>query len=231
MESLTPLKQPIAIRPEHVVSSTTTIRVKQHSASWSSSNFTITAQPTPATPEPAKLFAVDGDFASWSQRRRFCDASGLPLFEISRKDLGVTYYLHLPGEGKRRQGGSTSGSGSRKEEESGRIATIVPKYSALKDKFDVHFRNAAADGEETVLEVRGQNIWKSKTHVYHRGHLVMVVRLTDMVSVYIPGKRPSWEVVVAEGMDLSLVRQTLFSYPFIYLTNACRHRFLRCFSP
>lgn len=206
MESLTPLKQPLAIRPEHVVPSTTTIRVKQHSASWSSSNFTITAQPTPESPEPAKLFAVDGDFASWSQRRRFCDASGLPLFEISRKDLGVTYYLHLPGEGKRK--GSDN-------DESERIATIVPKYSALKDKFDVHFRNAAADGEETVLEVRGQNIWKSKTHVYHRGHLVMVVKLTDMVSVYIPGKRPSWEVVVAEGMDLSLVRYDTFFDLFI----------------
>lgn len=199
MESLTPLKQSLAIRPEHVVPSTTTIRVKQHSASLSSSNFTITGAPTPESPEGAKLFAVDGDFASWSQRRRFCDASGLPLFEISRKDLGVTFYLHLPGEGGRKKGGSSG------KDESERIATIVPKYSALKDKFDVHFRNVAADGEETVLEVRGQNIWKSKTHVYHRGHLVMVVKLTDMVSVYIPGKRPSWEVVVAEGMDLSLV--------------------------
>ncbi|KAJ5497051.1 hypothetical protein N7463_009038 [Penicillium fimorum] len=192
MESLTPTKQPIAIRPEHVASSTTTIQVKQHSASWSSGNFTISSTPTAEEPLLNKLFSVDGDFASFSQRRHFCDASGLPLFEISRKKVGVTWYLHLPGES------SSKGSSS------GPIATIVPKWSALKDKFDVHLRNVAANGDETILEVRGQNVWKTKTHVTHRGKLVMVVKLTDVAAVYLPGKRPSWEVVVAEGMDLSL---------------------------
>jgi uncharacterized protein YxjI len=194
MESLAPIKQPIAIRPEHVVSSTTTIQVKQHSASWSSGNFTISSTPTAENPLSNKLFGVDGDFASWSQRRHFRDASGLPLFEISRKKTGVTWYLQLPGEG------------SSKENASEPIATVVPKWSALKDKFDVHLRNAAANGEDTILAVRGQNVWKSKTNVYHHGNLVMTVKLTDVAAVYLPGKRPSWEVVVAEGMDLSLVR-------------------------
>lgn len=192
MESLTPTKQPIAIRPEHVASSTTTIQVKQHSASWSSGNFTISSTPTAEEPLLTKLFTVDGDVASWSQRRHFCDASGLPLFEISRKKAGVTWYIHLPGE-----------SSSKGNEP---IATVVPQWSALKDKFDVHLRNAAANGEEIILEVRGQNIWKSKTNVYHRGNLVMIVKLTDIAAVYLPVKRPSWEVVVAEGIDLSLVR-------------------------
>ena len=103
MESLTPIKQPIAIRPEHVASSTTTIQVKQHSASWSSGNFTISSTPTAEEPLLNKLFGVDGDFASWSQRRHFRDASGLPLFEISRKRTGVTWYLHLPGEEQQQQ--------------------------------------------------------------------------------------------------------------------------------
>lgn len=198
MESLTPIKQPIAIRPEHVASSTTTIQVKQHSASWSSGNFTISSTPTAKEPLLNKLFGVDGDFASWSQRHHFRDASGLPLFEISRKRTGVTWYLHLPGE--------SSSSSSSKESASEPIATVVPKWSALKDKFDVHLQNAAANGEETILAVRGQNVWKSKTNVYHHGNLVMTVKLTDMAAVYLPGKRPAWEVVVAEGMDLSLVR-------------------------
>ncbi|KAJ5952482.1 uncharacterized protein N7479_010895 [Penicillium vulpinum] len=192
MEPLTPTKQPIAIRPEHVASSTTKIKVKQHSASWSSGNFTVSSTPTAEEPLLKKLFTVEGEIASWSQRRHFRDASGLPLFEISRKKAGVTWYLHLPGES------------SSKGENSEPIATIVPKWSALKDKFDVHLRNAAANGEETILEVRGQNVWKSKTNVYHRGKLVMIVKLTDVAAVYLPGKRPSWEVVVAEGMDLSL---------------------------
>ena len=199
MESLTPIKQPIAIRPEHVASSTTTIQVKQHNASWSSGNFTISTTPTTEEPLLNKLFDVDGDFASWSQRRHFRDASGLPLFEISRKKTGVTWYLHLPGE-------SNSNSSSSKGNASKPIATVVPKWSALKDKFDVHLQNAAANGEETILAVRGQNVWKSKTNVYHHGNLVMTVKLTDMAAVYLPGKRPAWEVVVAEGMDLSLVR-------------------------
>lgn len=197
MESLTPTKQPIAIRPEHVASSTTTIQVKQHSVSWSSGNFTISSTPTAEEPLLKKLFGVDGDFASWSQRRHFCDASGLPLFKISQKKTGVTWYLHLPGE---------SSSSSSKANTSEPIATVVPKWSALKDKFDVHFQNAAANGEETILAVRGQNVWKSKTNVYHHGNLVMTVKLTDMAAVYLPGKRLTWEVVVAEGMDLSLVR-------------------------
>ncbi|KAL4780811.1 tubby C-terminal-like domain-containing protein [Aspergillus varians] len=194
MELLT-LKQPIAIRPEHVASSPTTIQVKQHSASWSSGNFTVSSIPTAEEPLSKKLFGVDGDFASWSQRRHFCDASGLPLFEISRKKTGVTWYLHLPGE---------SSSSSSKASASEPIATVVPKWSALKDKFDVRFQNAAANREETVLAVRGQDIWKSKTNVYYHGNLVMTVKVTDRVAVYLPGKRPSWEVVVAEGMDLSL---------------------------
>ncbi|CAG8151017.1 unnamed protein product [Penicillium salamii] len=198
MESLTPTKQPISIRPEHIASSTTTIQVKQHSASWSSGKFTISSTPTAEDPLFSKLFSVDGDVASLSQRRHFCDASGLPLFEISRKKVGVTWYLHLPGES------------SSKASSSEPIATVVPKWSALKDKFDVHLRNASVNGEETVLEVRGQNVWKTKTHVTHRGKLVMVVKLTDVAAVYLPGKRPSWEVVVAEGMDLSLVRWPIF---------------------
>ncbi|KAJ5943203.1 hypothetical protein N7516_003371 [Penicillium verrucosum] len=192
MESLTRTKQPIAVLPEHVASSTTTIQVKQHSVSWSSGNFTISSTPTAEEPLLKKLFSVDGEIASWSQRRHFRDASGLPLFDISRKKAGVTWYLHLPGE--------SSSKGTASEP----IATVVPKWSALKDKFDVHLRNAAANGEETILEVRGQNVWKSKTNVYHRGNLVAIVKLTDIAAVYLPVKRPSWEVVVAEGMDLSL---------------------------
>ncbi|KAJ5498851.1 hypothetical protein N7453_007902 [Penicillium expansum] len=192
MEPLAPIKKPIAIRPEHVASSTTTIQVKQHSVGWSSGNFTISSTPTAEEPLLNKLFSVDGDIASWSQRRHFCDASSLPLFDISRKKAGVTWYIHRPNES------------SSKEAASEPIATVVPQWSALKDKFDVHLQNAAANGEETILEVRGQNIWKTKTNVYHCGNLVMVVKLMDIAAVYLPIKRPSWEVVVAEGMDLSL---------------------------
>lgn len=126
-----------------------------------------------------------------SQRRYIQDASGLPLFEIAHKRLGVTWFVHLPG--------------GKENTSSSPIATIVPQWHALKDKFDVYLNNAAAGGEETILEVRGQDIFKSKTHVYYKGALVTVIKLKDMVSVYIPGKGPTWELEVGEGMDLSLV--------------------------
>ncbi|KAF7128259.1 hypothetical protein CNMCM5793_002801 [Aspergillus hiratsukae] len=191
--SLTRLKQPIALRTEYIASSPTTIRVKQHSNSWSAGDFTVStvANNDSGTP-PQTLFTVDGDFASVSQRRRMQDATGLPLFELARKRLGVTWFVHLPG--------------SKERDEPQPIATIVPQFHMLKDKFDVYFSNAAAagGGEDIVLSVRGQDIWKYKTHVYYGDALVMTAKLTDMVSVYIPGKRPEWEIEVAEGMDLSL---------------------------
>jgi hypothetical protein len=56
----------------------------------------------------------------------------------------------------------------------------------------------------------------------------MRTKLTDMVAVYVPGKRISWEAEVAEGMDLSLTTTiTAFlaenmynsSYPSPYSSN------------
>jgi hypothetical protein len=118
----------------------------------------------------------------------------LPLFEIARKRLGVTWFVHLPG--------------SKEKDDPRPVATVVPQWHMLKDKFDVHFSNAAGGDsgrEEIVLSVRGQDIWKSRTHVYYGDALVMTSKLKDMVAVYVPGKRPEWEIEVAEGVDLSLV--------------------------
>ncbi|KAE8306250.1 tubby C-terminal-like domain-containing protein [Aspergillus transmontanensis] len=189
MASSTPitLKKPIAIRPEHIASCPTTIKVKQHSKSWSGGDFTISTCKGEAG-SVTKLFSVDGDFGSLSQRRHFRDSSGLPLFELHRKKSGVTWFVHLPGD----------------KSDAEPIATIATKWSVFKDKFDVHIKNAAAGGEDTVIEVRGQDIWKVKTHVYNNGALVMIAKLTDVLSVYVPGKRPEWELTVAEGLDLSL---------------------------
>ncbi|GFF46851.1 hypothetical protein IFM51744_06425 [Aspergillus udagawae] len=185
---LLPLKLPLAYNTKYIAQDTTALRVKQHSESLSGGDFTISTYPADDSPLGTKLFSVKGDFGSLSNKRHFSDASGLPLFTLQRKKAGVTWFVVLPGD----------------ERGSEPIATIATKWSAFKDKFDVYFKNAAADGEETVLEVRGQNVWKTKTHVYYKGNLVMIAKLADVVSVYVPGKRPAWKVEVAEGMDLSL---------------------------
>ncbi|GLA67480.1 hypothetical protein AtubIFM56815_005966 [Aspergillus tubingensis] len=183
----TTLKKPIGIRPEHIAARLTIIRIKQHSKSWSGGDFTISTRQSEAG-SPNELFSVDGDFGSWSQRRHFLDSSGLPLFELHRKKSGVTWFVHLPGE----------------NHDAEPIATIATKWCVFKDKFDVHIKNAAAASEDTVLEVRGRDIWKVKTHVCNNVALVMIAELKDMLSVYLPGKRPEWELTVAEGFDQSL---------------------------
>ncbi|KAL4792596.1 tubby C-terminal-like domain-containing protein [Aspergillus venezuelensis] len=209
-------KHPIALRPEYIASNNTTIHVKQHSASWSSGDFTVTFAPGPANAEnpdskPKELFKVTGELASFSQRRHFRDADGLPLFEISREKMGYRWFLHLPGEKERKKHGrkgsslfSSSSSSSLSSSSSKPIATFKPLYSNLKDKFDVSFRNTAVEDEEVTLEVRGQNIWKSLTHVYYHEKLVMEITLEGMAAVYIPGKGARWDVRVVEGFDLAL---------------------------
>ncbi|KAL4966418.1 tubby C-terminal-like domain-containing protein [Aspergillus stella-maris] len=209
-------KHPIALRPEYIAPNNTTIHVKQHSASWSSGDFTVTSVPGPENPDPdpkpKELFKVLGELASFSQRRYFRDADGLPLFELSREKMGYKWFLHLPGEKERNKDGkkgsslfsSSSSSPSSSTSSSKAIATIRSSYSTLKDKFEVSFRNAAVKNEEVTLEVRGQNVWKSLTHVYYHGKLVMEITLKGMAAVYIPGKGPRWDVRVVEGVDLAL---------------------------
>jgi hypothetical protein len=67
----------------------------------------------------------------------------------------VTWFVHLPGS----KGGDPP------------IATIVPKLHAFKDRFDVELKNVAKDGDETVLEVRGQDRFKIKIICLSQGHL------------------------------------------------------------
>lgn len=184
------LKQPIALRPEHIASAPTTLRIKHANRTGVDYKVTTVAPEAGSSSKGSEspvLFTVDGEFTSWSQRRIFRDAIGLPLFNLRRKAAGVTFFIEIPGDEDRP------------------LATLAPRSSVFKDKCDIYLANAAADGEEVMLEVRGQDIWKKWTHVYFNGALVMKTKLADMVAVYVPGKRISWEAEVAEGMDLSLV--------------------------
>lgn len=197
---LTALKQPIAIRKEHIVDKSTTFRVQQHGKGLSSGKFTVFDPETAAGEDdvpstkgasaekrpPQKLMHVDGKYVSLEERRAFCDASGLPLFDVSHRAAGVTWYVELPG-----------GNGTP-------IARIEPRFSMLKDELDVHVKNAAANGEGVTLRARGQDIWKQRTNVYLDDKVVMTAKRTDKLSVYVPGKKLEWAVDIAAGMDISL---------------------------
>ncbi|KAK2591214.1 hypothetical protein QQS21_011099 [Conoideocrella luteorostrata] len=190
---LTAPKLPIAIRTEHTVDKHTTFRVQQHGKGLSGGKFTIsgpTAEHTKGSSakeqQSAALLHVDGKYMSLEEKRAFRDASGLPLFDVYHRAIGVTWYVELPG-----------GNGAP-------IARIMPRFSALKDNLEVCLKNAAADGEEVRLHVRGQDIWKQRTNVYLGDKVVMTAKRTDKLSVYLPTKKLEWVVDIAAGMDISL---------------------------
>jgi hypothetical protein len=54
----------------------------------------------------------------------------------------VTFFIEIPGDEDRP------------------LATLAPRSSVFKDKCDIYLANAAADGREVMMEVRGQDIWK-----------------------------------------------------------------------
>ncbi|KAL1584746.1 hypothetical protein WHR41_06912 [Cladosporium halotolerans] len=202
---LTPIKQPIGIRPELIVDQQTTLRVQQHGKGLSSGRFTI-LRPDADTDSVAKQFSsaegsanadtvspcpvllyVDGKYGSLESKRSFCDASGLPLFDLYHKFVGVTWYVELPG----------GASGTP-------IMRLAPRASSLKDKLEVTVQNAAAGGEEVTLHVEGQDIWKQRTYVYLGDKVVMTAKRTDKWSVYVPGKKLEWAVDVVAGMDVAV---------------------------
>ncbi|RJE24631.1 hypothetical protein PHISCL_03055 [Aspergillus sclerotialis] len=156
--------------------------------SWTRGDFTISTFPTEPGEVESSLFTIDGELMSLSHRRRFCDASGLPLFDLCRNKTGVTWFARLPGA----------------PDNSEPIAIVAPRFYPLKDKIDVYVRNAAANGEEEVLQVRGLDVWKIKTHVYLNGNLAMVIERKTKLGIYV-GKGPEWIVQVAQGLDLLLV--------------------------
>ncbi|KAI5361610.1 Putative tubby-like protein [Septoria linicola] len=98
---LTAIKFPIAIRTEHIVTQQTTFRIQQHGKGLNSGNFTIfepddkstgNKSGSNATPQQP-LLQVDGKYGKLDERRSFSDASGLPLFELYHKAMGVTCML------------------------------------------------------------------------------------------------------------------------------------------
>ncbi|KAF5860689.1 hypothetical protein ETB97_001257 [Aspergillus alliaceus] len=201
--NLPPLKQPIAIRPDHIATSPTTLQVKHHTYSISQGDFTVSYSPDRTNTHATKLFSVNGHALSWRQRRDFCDASGLPLFELHRKGAGGTWFVQLPG--------SISSSDP--------IITLAPRWSWTKDKVDVYFRNAMG-GEEVVLEVRGQDTWKRRTNVYRDGVLVMTIRVVDLLRVS-STRKPEREVEIAEGMDLALASVVTVLVAEKFAGNVC----------
>lgn len=59
-------------------------------------------------------------------------------------------------------------------------------------------------GQDVVLHVQGQDIWKLRTNVLLGDQVIMITKRLDKLSVYLPGTKVEWMVSVAEGMDIAL---------------------------
>ena len=197
LPELSPLKQPIALRPELVAAEHTRLLIRQEGKAASSTKFTIFSAEEGAPADdsggsttekhpPATLLTVDGKYSSAEERRTLYDASSLPLFDLYHSPRGTTWHFEVPG------GNSPS------------VAFLEPQNSRTKDDYKLQLRNAAANGQDTVLHVKGQDSWKLRTNVYLADEVVMTTKRLDMLSVYLPGKRVEWIVDVAQGMDVSI---------------------------
>lgn len=177
------LDQPVSMLSDYVASQPKTLRFKNHAFGGS----TVTDIPNNGE-QPRKLFRIDAKTPGMSAAKRvFHDAKGNALFELRRNWTRQDSTITLSGEG------------------SPQLALFAPRLSCLKDSLDV-FVSSEKGKHGDILEVRGQDIWKKNTCVYRGKDLVMQVRSVNAATFYIPGVSNEWDVNVAQGMDLSLVR-------------------------
>jgi hypothetical protein len=180
---LASLDEPLYILEDYVASEPTTLRAKHNGKRG------FTFSKTPETRPPETLFKVDSRSSLKASQRVINDASsGQPVLELWRNHVGDESYIGIPNIA------------------SLPLATVAPRPTKVKDRVDVYVKNAARDNEETKLEIRGQDVWKRDTCVYRGDDLVMQVRFVNYVTSYVPFSSNQWDVVVAEGFDLSLVR-------------------------
>ena len=179
---LASLDEPLYILKNYVASEPTTLRAKHNGKG----EFTFSR--TPETGPQEILFKVDSRSTLKASQRVINDArSGQPILELWRNHVGDESYIGIPNIA------------------SLPLATVAPRPTKVKDRVDIYAKNAARANEETKLEVQGQDVWKRDTCVYCGDDLVMQVRFVNYITSYVPFSSNQWDVVVAEGFDLSLV--------------------------
>ncbi|CAN8098019.1 unnamed protein product [Discula destructiva] len=224
--TLTALKEPIAIRPEFVISHPRALRVKMKGMSWSKGDFTVFCESGLSSAAPqytasssssivdsckagaqhmdftkeildTKLLVVEAKALSCSQKRTVRDASGLPLFDVYQ---------------------SASWKVSQASLQSTPWLVQLPGAKGNKPLAWLSWSNfneasrrvlnmaVFPTGKRAVhLQVREEGVWKLRINVYLDDRVVMTAKMTDKFASYIPGKGLEWIVEPAEGMDTSLV--------------------------
>lgn len=214
-----PAKGPIAIRPQYIAKDeATTIHVNED-------NFSMTYRDYTARKANGDiLMTASGKTLSMNLQREFKDASGLPLFDLrkrqgqyaKKRSSDAGWSLALPGY--------EAGDGREYDD----VLSATFKSFWVHPKLDVRLKNLAPPQhsfarantdsaidlpdtyhENVLLEIRSQDSQRLNTHVMCEGRKVIHIRresdqLTESVYPHGYGYKPEWEVTVAQGVDVSL---------------------------
>lgn len=178
-----------------------TITVKQVDHSPTARDYTITSGDSSNIGE--ELFTVSGLKSHKSFQRNFIDAAtGEVLFELRRTPNSTknAWFIETP------------------DPERQTVLTADMLWSWAHVKVDVRLQNQSSTPEEVKLEVRGQDAKYVATDVLLEGQtIVKVKKVTGSTLPAIPflnsnraGRRDTWEVQVAAGVDLALVSTAWF---------------------
>ncbi|KAI9374598.1 hypothetical protein BJX61DRAFT_280720 [Aspergillus egyptiacus] len=214
---LTSPQWPLAIRPESITMADpeTTITVRNRPEPWHPLDYIVTDQ------NGATLFTVHGHPWGLTQRRVFCDASGLPLFELrSRWYDSLSLVLKLPGAGPSSE--SLLSAKCRVAVQAPRAvlcfrnafasssATYTYRYQHMESHSHTRVPSTGHDNE-TVMEVLALDVDNLlQVAVVENQRIACFERITDL-GVLAQGQkppfrfRPMWRVRVARGVDLALI--------------------------
>ncbi|KAF1352537.1 hypothetical protein BDV97DRAFT_412382 [Delphinella strobiligena] len=194
LESPCEYDYPVAMFPEYIAQSTTTIIVRQDRKR----DFTCFDSKSGG----GVLFHVTGKVKSYSKRCDFIDANtGTSLFQLRKRYLNVRekYYLEFPNSDKTRFLSAAGGQD--------RVFSTDLLWDAWLN-FNVTLKNVIS-GEQIILEVHAQSVSGSRYDVALDGRAVLKIRKiggrkTSSASADSGDNRPAWKVDVPKGMDVSI---------------------------
>ncbi|KAF7160510.1 hypothetical protein CNMCM6106_007965 [Aspergillus hiratsukae] len=192
--------RPIALRQEYITDTKTTLVLSPQGDAQSATAYKVKDQ------DGRTLFTASGWKYNSGSCREFRDASGLPLFELHRKiSLKTAWYITLPG-----------GDG----EVDVPLATGAPRLAPAFGNFSISLRNTAAAASETnseadhqltlVVERHGRVLQSFDVIDGDRkvAEVCESIRHNDKLALNPSsrrGHRPALDVVIAPGVDMSLV--------------------------
>lgn len=191
----------VAFRQEHIADEKTTLILKPHGDAQSENAYKITHE------EGAPAFTATGRKHSDRSCREVRDASGLPLFDIYKKPLSspFSWVVTLPGS---------------KPSADAAIAKATPQWSWGSINLSLEFRNVAAvetkdeEDKKLSLMVKKHGMALSFFDVVDGDRRIADIRESVNHNEKLAlrrgsrggSHRPALDLIVAPGMDISLVR-------------------------